>query len=118
MDWESKSPLELCKQFDCDLILRIDLLEYTTRDRDARELRRGRIKGSLSLYGRNQEREADPLYVGEAQAAYPTDSRGTLDLSDREIQRETLNQFGLAVSRKFHDHEISYTKTGDRDQRR
>lgn len=114
MDWEAQGPQELCKQFDSDVILRIDLWEYTTRAQDARELRKGRIRGSVTVYGRDQPRDADPLYSGEAAASYPEGSQGVLDQSDGEILRTTLDQFGRAVARKFHDHEISYTKTGDR----
>ena len=118
LDWEGMSANEVCKQLKCDLLLRIDLLEYTTRALSARELRKGRVRGTVNLYSTEESAGVDPVYRAEVVATYPPSStQGVLDQSDADILRECVDEFGLAVARKFYDHEIAYTETGRRKER-
>ncbi|HVP12808.1 MAG TPA: hypothetical protein VMV94_16655, partial [Phycisphaerae bacterium] len=49
-EWEDMSTRELCDRLNCDMVLRIDLLEYTTRAGNTPELRKGRIRATVNLY--------------------------------------------------------------------
>ena len=119
VDWEAMSNADLCKELKCDLLVRIDLLEYTTRALSARELRKGRVRGSVSLYNADVATGGEPVYRSEVVATYPPSStQGVLDETDENILRETVDEFGLAVARKFHSYETDYTETGRRKERR
>lgn len=119
VDWEAMSNADLCKELKCDMLVRIDLLEYTTRALSARELRKGRVRGSVSLYSADASTGGDPVYRSEVVATYPPSStQGMLDQSDENILRETVDEFGLAVARKFHAYETDYTEMGRRKERR
>ena len=119
VDWEAMSNSDLCKELKCDMLLRIDLLEYTTRALSARELRKGRVRGSVNLYSADASTGGDSVYRTEVVATYPPSStQGLLDQTDETILRETVDEFGLAVARKFHSYETDYTETGRRKERR
>ena len=119
VDWEGMSNEQLCKELKCDMLLRIDLLEYTTRALSARELRKGRVRGSVNLYSADASTGGDALYRSEVVATYPPSStQGVLDQSDETILRQTVDEFGIAVARKFHSYETDYTETGRRKERR
>lgn len=119
IDWEAMTNSQLCKELKCDMLLRIDLLEYTTRALSARELRKGRVRGSVNLYSDDPSTGGDAIYRTEVVATYPPSStQGVLDQSDESILRETVEEFGLAVARKFHAYETDYTETGRRKERR
>lgn len=119
VDWEGMSNAELCKELKCDMVLRIDLLEYTTRALSARELRKGRVRGSVNLYSADASTGGDAIYRSEVVATYPPSStQGVLDQTDETILRQTVDEFGLAVARKFHAYETDYTETGRRKERR
>lgn len=119
VDWEAMSSAELCKELKCDMLLRIDLLEYTTRALSARELRKGRVRGSVGLYSADPSTGGEAIYRTEVVATYPPSStQGVLDQSDENILRETVEEFGMVVGRKFHAYETDYTETGRRKERR
>lgn len=106
LDWEGMTQLETCKELKCDMILRIDLLEYTTRSRAAHELRRGRVRGTINLYEAESGEQA--VYSADVTASYPpADKQASTDETDSELIREAVSQFGQAVGKKFHDHEVS-----------
>lgn len=106
LDWEGMTQLETCKELKCDLVLRVDLLDYTTRSRAAHELRRGRVRGTINLYEAESGEQA--VYSTDITASYPpADKQAATDESDSELIREAVSQFGQAVGKKFHDHEES-----------
>ncbi|HKQ46524.1 MAG TPA: hypothetical protein VJZ71_00465 [Phycisphaerae bacterium] len=106
LDWEGMTQLETCKELKCDMVLRIDLLDYTTRSRAAHELRRGRVRGTVSLYEAESGEQA--VYSTDVTASYPpADKQASTDETDAELIREAVTQFGQEVGKKFHDHEES-----------
>jgi hypothetical protein len=108
LDWESMTSAEICRRLKCELVLRIDLLEYTSRAGDSDELRKGRVRGTVNLYEGLSDRADDAVYETEIVADYPPKSRrGSFEIDDAELLREATAQFGQAVARKFYDHEIS-----------
>ena len=113
-DWESMSNHELCEALKCDLLIRVDLLEYTTRAEAARELRKGRVRGTVNVYSTDPRAGVDSIYQTEVMATYPQSvNRQPLGLTDAEMLRETVEQFGLDVSRKFYAYEVPLKRTGE-----
>jgi hypothetical protein len=109
LDWEALTHEELCKRLKCDILLRVDLLEYTSRGSEARELRKGRVRATVHLYECNIGAGDSASYQTEVDASYPGPMEKRItDLSDAELLREAVTQFGQAVARKFYDHEVSY----------
>ncbi len=105
IDWQAMSPKQLCERLSCDLILRVDLLEYTTRASGTRELRKGRVRATLNLYERSQTASEDAVYEAEVLETYPPASlHGAWDMDDGQILHETVEQFADAAARKFYDH--------------
>ncbi|MFH1418328.1 MAG: hypothetical protein ABII12_08605 [Planctomycetota bacterium] len=114
-DWESLSNEELCRKLKCDMVLRIDLLDYTTRASDTRELRRGRVRATLTLYEGGEEGSRDAVYETEVLVTYPPDSKhGVPDMEDADLLHETVEYFASVVARKFYDHEKSMRGPSDR----
>lgn len=109
MDWERMNNQELCGKLNCDILMRIDLLEYTTRGSEARELRKGRVKGAISVYECAEGAPDEPVYTTDLTSSYPSErEKHVTDLSDGELLREAVVQFGQAVGQKFYEHEETY----------
>lgn len=108
LDWESLTNAELCKELSCDLILRLDLLHYTTRASDTRALRKARVGATLNMYECGSGAGDLAVYETEVTVDYPPGSRhGVADLEDADLLREAIELFGQMVARKFYDHEES-----------
>jgi len=106
LDWEGMTQIDTCKQLKCDMVLRIDVLDYTTRSREAHELRRGRVRATVNLY--EAESGEQSVYSTDVTASYPPKGKqAATDLTDSELLREAITQFGQAVGQKFHDHQVS-----------
>jgi hypothetical protein len=109
MDWERMSNQDICHKLKCDVLMRIDLLDYTTRGSEARELRKGRVKGTVNLYECEGGGAEESVYQTEVTSMYPSEKeKHVTDLNDGELLREAIAQFGQAVGQKFYDHEESY----------
>ena len=108
LDWESMTHAELCRRLKADMILRVDLLEFTPRAADTRELRRGRVRATVNLYEGGDDASEEAVYQTEAIANYPPSNEPITELSDSDLMREVTVEFGQAVARKFYDHEVSY----------
>lgn len=107
-DWEGWSCKQLAERLKCELILRIDLLDYTTRAGDARELRKGRVRGTMHLYDVNHGEGRDSVFQSDALVTYPPGSiHGVPDMDDEQMFHETVDLFGQTVARKFYDHSES-----------
>lgn len=106
--WEGMSAVRLCEVLDCDLVLRVDLLAYTPRASDTRELRRGRVRGTLNLFKGGADGGEEPVYGSEVLQIYPPESsHGISDLNETQILHRTVELFAEAVARKFYDHGVS-----------
>ncbi len=107
-DWEGWSNRQLAEKLQCDLLLRIDLLDYTTRAGGARELRKGRVRGTLHLYDVAQDEGRESVYQSDVAVTYPPGSiHGVPDMNDDQMFHETVDLFGQMVARKFYDHSES-----------
>jgi hypothetical protein len=113
--WEEMSTQELCEKLKCDLLFRIDLLEYTTRAADVKELRKGRVRATISLYEGHLGGIPEAVYESEVVATYPPSSKhGVPDLEDADLLHETIEHFAEVTARKFYDHKESLRGPADR----
>lgn len=108
LDWQSMSHHDVARELMCDLVLRVDLLEYTTRAADTRELRKGRVSGSVNLYDATDAARPDALYSTDVSATYPPNGKASItDMDEYDLLRAAIEQFGQAVAKKFYDHKES-----------
>lgn len=115
LNWEQMPTEELCKRLKSDIIIRIDLLEYTARGSVAQELRKGRIRGTLNVYECGIGGGEESTYNTDISCTYPkATDKHVNDLSDGDLIRETVVEFGQVVAQKFYDHEVSLRGPGER----
>ena len=108
LDWQGMSHHDVARELNSDLVLRIDLLEYTTRAADTRELRKGRVHGSVSLYDGSDAARPDSLYTTDISATFPPSGEASItDMDEYDLLRAAIEQFGQAVAKKFYDHKES-----------
>lgn len=108
-DWEGMTNAELGKEFKADFVLRIDLLEFTARARDSREVRKGRVRATVSVFDVNKPGSDRAVYGNEISASYPQDAKvDVMNASDASILNGALQIFGERVAQKFVEHEESY----------
>ncbi len=100
------SNAEIGKRLGADVVLRVDLYQYTTRAPEAQGLIKGAVSGNIVV---QRVDEATPIYRTDVSASFPEGSTiGVLDYSDEEVLAEALRRFGEAVARKFYAHEVAY----------
>lgn len=113
--WEDLSTKQLCDRLKANLILRIDLLEYTTRASDTRELRKGRVRATVNLYDGSPDAAQGSVYQTEVVANYPPQSsHGVFEMDDADLIHETVEHFAELTARKFYDHKQSLRGPTDR----
>jgi hypothetical protein len=94
------------EKLGADVVVRVDLFEYTTRAPEANGLIKGRVSGNLAVWPADA---TDAIYRAEVSAEFPEGTRiGVLDRGDEDVLNETLRIFGERVARKFHAHEVKY----------
>ncbi len=109
--WEGMTAREVCTRLKCDLLLRVELLEYTTRAGDTRELRKGRVRATVNLYEGDEEAGEEAVYEAVVVATYPpTSLHGVPDMDETQLLHETVELFAQTVTRKFYDHGVKLRK--------
>lgn len=114
-DWENTPITQLCKRLECDLILRLDLLEFTTRAAETKELRKGRIRGMVNVFECSRPDVDASVYDTDVSSSYPPQSlHGVPDLEETEMIHETVELFAQTVAKKFYEHGESLRGPKDR----
>ncbi|MBK8268599.1 MAG: hypothetical protein IPK83_09985 [Planctomycetes bacterium] len=107
LDWEAMSNGEIAKELGCDMILRIDLLDFTTRASDTPQLRKARIAGNIRMYESRPVENLDAVYDGDIKITYPPGSiHGTQDEDEADLLHAAVEYFAEMAARKFYDHEV------------
>ena len=102
-------PEKTGKKFDAELVVYMELLEYSMRDPHTPQLYKGTIHSSVWVYEMHGEgEEIDEFELDEAFAQVPEGKNvvGVLDSSGLEIRKMTYEKFAELVARKFYDHEV------------
>ncbi len=106
-NWEGMTARQLCERLKCDMVLRVDLLEYTTRASGTRELRKGRVRATANLYDGGEKGGEEAVYETVVLATYPPKSwHGVPDMDENQILHETVETFAQETARKFYDHGV------------
>ena len=106
-DWEAMTNGEMARELGCDMILRIDLLDFTTRASDTPQLRKARIAGNIRMYEARPIENVDAVYDSDVKITYPPGSvHGTQDESEADLLHAAVEYFAESVSRKFHEHKV------------
>jgi hypothetical protein len=107
-EWEDMSTKELCTRLKCEMILRIDILEYTTRAAESTELRKGRIRATVNLHDGDPKAGREAVFQTEVVAIYPPKSaHGVPNMDESDLLHETVEHFAELTARKFYDHKES-----------
>lgn len=107
LDWESMDPGEIGKELDCDLVLRVDLVEFTPRASDTHQLHKARIEATLNLFECGPHKRLDPVYDDEVRITYPPGTvHGMQNTNEIDLIHQAVEHFAEVTSRKFYAHEI------------
>ncbi len=105
-NWEAMSNNEIGKALEADMVLRVDLIDFTTRAAETRQLQKGRISANLNLYPSGKT-TANSLYSDEIKTTYPPESlHGAQDLQEIDLLHQAVDYFAAVAARKFYDHEV------------
>ncbi len=107
-DWATEHPSRVGKHFNANLVLMIELMEFTTREPSSPGLFRGRVRARITVYDLSgTEEQPKGIALKPAEVNYPPDKPvGVLRADDRTIRDETYKEFGRTVAQKFYDHEV------------
>lgn len=108
--WDIMPPEKLCDVFDCDYVLLISLMEFSTRERGSVYLVRGRIKADVSIYqaGLSSADGTNPVWRSEPICVqYPRQSTlGVPAENERAIRVQTERLFAIELVKKFYDYKV------------
>lgn len=106
-DWEAMTNQEMAAELGCDVILRIDLLEFTTRASDTPQLQKARIAGNVRLYEVKPVLNTEAAYDSDVKITYPKGSiHGAQDMTEADLLHGAVEYFAEMVSQKFYEHEV------------
>lgn len=108
INWEAMDTTALAADLGADYILRLALMEYTTREPGSVNLFRGRITAQAGLYQADlPERSARVWWCDSIAVVHPKDDPvGLIGESDRRIRSLTERLFADSLVKKFYAHEV------------
>lgn len=106
LGWDQESPSHIGEKLGADLLLWVDLTEFSTRVPDSPDIYRGQMQASLTLYEVHAEVPRKELWRGEVKVVYPEKVKvGLQDSNDARIRQGTLDAFSSKLAKFFYDHE-------------
>ena len=106
-DWENMSPNEIGQELDCDFVLRLELLEFTPRASDTRQLHKARIEATMNLFECGTHNRLDPAFDSEVRITYPPKRlHGAQNTNEADLLHQAVEYFSEVAARKFYAHEI------------
>ena len=107
-DWATEHPAAIGRHFKADIVMMVELMEFTTREPGSPNLFRGRARARITVYDLTGEDDRPKGFaLKPAEAVYPPDRPiGVLRADDRVIRAQTYKEFARAFTRKFYDHEV------------
>ncbi len=110
-NWTDRRPSQIGRErYDADLVLYIELQEFTTAAEESGELLRGRIEGNCSLFTADKsDSEAELLWQKKVKAVYPPDIPQVAEIGAAErIREETIKLFAEGLVKHFYGHYEPY----------
>lgn len=106
-DWEAMTNQEIAEDLGCDVVIRIDLLEFTTRASDTPQLQKARISGNIRLYDIKPKLNTEAAYDSDVKITYPKGSiHGAQDMTEADLLHGAVEYFAESVAQKFYEHEV------------
>ena len=106
LNWTDRHPSRIGReQYRADLVLYIELQEFTTAAEESGELLRGNIQGNCSLYSTDGQSERPELWHGKVKAVYPPGIPVMATIgAGEQIRNETIKLFAERLVRHFYGH--------------
>jgi len=107
--WNAKSPERLCTIFDCDYLLLVSLIEFSTHEMGSLRLVRGRLKAEARLYRSLASGEGGLAWRAKElfSVVHPPETPvGVLAQNDWDIRIQTEKLFAEALVKKFYKHKV------------
>lgn len=107
-DWATEPPPRIGRKFKADLVMMVELMEFSTHEPGSPSLYRGKARARITMYDLSGDEELPRgIALKPAEAVYPPDQPiGVLRADEWTIRAETYQEFGRVVARKFYDHEV------------
>ena len=107
INWQALTPSDIANHFNVDAVMMVDVLEYATRERDVKNLVRGRLRALVHITEKDQ---STPAWRKEIGALWP--ARSALEVnrsSDLTARMRVLEAFSVTLVNHFHDRETKLT---------
>ena len=108
LDWLSLPMAELGEKFSADLVLYLDMIEFTLAEPESINLLRAYVTADIRVYEMDSANPNKPNYQTEISITYP--EQGPLPMSDVAMQRVMYRSIGLfaeELSYVFYDHRVT-----------
>ena len=112
LNWTDRHPSQIARErYRADLVLYIELRDFTTAAEESGELLRGRMEGTCSLYtvGKSAAEPVELLWEQKVESVYPPDIPEVANIGavDR-IRYETIKLFAERLVKCFYGHYEPY----------
>ena len=107
--WIDEPPEKLCAKFNCDYVLLVTLVEFSTREPGSAYLVRGRLTAAAKLYGRPDGPNAGLKWSSseDFRVVFPPDSQMAMGIdSATKVRYKTEKNFAKALVLKFVKHKV------------
>jgi len=105
LEWPNMSLMDIAKAFQADVILYVELEQYTMVEENSASLLRGHVRARIQVG--QAAAEHNPVYETHVETLFPEDRpAGILETSERTIRIHTNRLFAQAVVNKFHDYQV------------
>jgi len=106
--WRTKAMGELVDAFEVDRILYIGLSTYATHEPTNSHVWRGQVVSNVGVIEAQSPERNNYVFLVPVAVTYPSDRPlGVLQSDDETIELGMLHEFSRAVSRLFHDHQVT-----------
>lgn len=105
LDWEAMPLSQIGARFGADVVLYLELLEFTTREHGSQNLYRGRIRAAGTMVRLNSADVPMRVWQNEVLAIYPEAAPvSSLSTTDQNIRGMALRRFAKSLGQRFYDH--------------
>ncbi len=107
LNWTDRHPSQIGRErYHAELVLYVELQEFTTAAEESGELLRGRIEGNCSLFTADKSgSEAELLWQKKVKALYPPNMPQVAEIGAVErIRDETIKLFAENLVKHFYGH--------------
>jgi len=111
LEWPNMSLEAIAETFEADVLLYVELEQYTMLESGSPNLMRGQVRARIQVVEAGAE--ANPVYESRVETQFPEQrpvAEGEVSL--RRIRAVTTRLFARDVVRRFYDHEVPREEEG------